>query len=236
MKRILVTGPVDALAEYADAARAAGWQAIAHPLLEIVERDVDAELVVAGDLEFDWIVVASAHALPFLARALSARPDLARVPCACVGARTAQRASEVGLARGLEVTKGREELAQRLLKRSRDPKRALCPRGDRSDELAQLLRAAGWTVVDPIVYDTRDAAARELPAAEAIFVTSSSAVRALEALGSFAVPSHAIALGERTYLELVAADLGGITSVDVLDEPTPDALRRHLLRDAGGGA
>lgn len=231
MKRILVTGPVDALAEYAEAARAAGWQAIAHPLLEIVERDVDAELVVVGDLAFDWVVVASSHALPFVARALASRPDLARARLACVGARTARRAHEIGLARSVEVTKGREELAQRLLRVAHGPQRALCPRGDRSDELAQLLRAGGWTVVDPIVYDTRDAAPRALPAAEAVFVTSSSAVAALEALGSLAVPSHAIALGERTYLDLVAADLGGITSVDVLDEPTPDALRRHLLRD-----
>lgn len=230
MNRIVVTGPVDSLAEYAEAARAAGWHAIEHPLLEIVARDVDAELVVAGDRAYDWILVASTHALPFLSRALVARPDLARAPVACVGARTARRANEIGLSRSLEIAKGREELAQRLLRRSRGPARALCPRGDRSDELAQSLRAAGWTVVDPIVYATVDAAARPLPPAEAVFVTSSSAVRALEALGSVAMPSHAIALGERTYLDLVAADLDGIVGVDVLDEPTPDALRRHLLR------
>lgn len=235
MKRVLVTGPVDRIASWCQAVRAAGWHAIEFPLLEIVVKDVDPRDVLGAEPAVDWICVTSSSALPFVERTLTEFPILTRVTAAAVGERTTDALARIGCSIAFDAAGDAEELARNVLSRSERDSRVLWPHGDRGDDLARILRARGLTVVDPIVYETRTRDEREVPRSDVVFFASPSAVAAWhERPSSGTDPRLAIAIGATTMSALHAEPEARFERTLVLPEPTPEALAealRHVAAD-----
>lgn len=236
MKRVLLTGPVERLSEWSAAVREAGWEPIERPLLEIVPRDVDPRAILPSGVRFDWLCVTSRSALPFVERAVAAHPHLA-ARAAAIGDTASARLRELGFDVPLEPANDARGLAARLTARFaadvvenvQPGTRILWPRGDRSDELARTLRAQGFQVLDPVVYETRAHDDLDLPVTEVVFFASPSAVHAWTDLAPRdAPPRLAIAIGPTTF-ETLIVEAGGLGwSLLALAEPTPDALRHAL--------
>jgi len=225
VKRVLVTGPVDRRAEYVRAADSAHWTAIDFPLVDVVMKNVDPRAVLSDDPTVDWICVTSSNALSFVERALATFPILAHVTAAAVGERTTNELARIGCSIAFEPSANATELAERVLTRSTKASRVLWPHGDRSDELAHLLRSRGLTVVDPIVYETRSREDRKIPAADVVFFASPSAVAAWhEHPGDDTGPRLAIAIGATTLSALHAEAEARFERLMVLPAPTPEAF------------
>src|SRR4051812_4777768 len=182
MNRVLVTGPVERIGEWCRAARAAGWEAVEFPLLDVVARDVDPREVLGEQAQFDWICVTSANALPFVERALAQFPALGDAAFACVGETTSTRLSEIGYSTAFDASRSAQQLAALVAARARAGARILWPRGDRSNELAVELRAQNLTVLDPVVYSTVLREQTAPSAFDAVLFASPSAVRAWQEL------------------------------------------------------
>lgn len=226
MSRVLVTGPVERIGEWCRAARAAGWEAVEFPLLDVVPRDVDPRDVLGDAPKFDWICVTSANALPFVERALAQYPSLADAAFACVGETTSSRLSELGHSTAFDPGRSAQQLAALVAARARTGARVLWPRGDRTNELAVELRAQNLEVVDPVVYSTVLRAHVEPPPFDAVFFASPSAVRAWQELHAHAPSARAtaIAIGPTTLSALHAeTDLGFFDNLS-LPEPEPDTF------------
>lgn len=229
MKRVLVTGPVDRRSEYVRAAQDAQWTAIDFPLVDVVHKDVAPIDVLGPDPAVDWICVTSSNALPFVERALAAFPILAHVTAAAVGERTTNELARIGCAIAFEASADARELAERVLSRSTPSSRVLWPHGDRTDELAHLLRTRRLTVIDPIVYETRAREDREIPAAEVVFFASPSAVAAWHDLPAHDEgPRLAIAIGATTMSALHAETDARFERLMALPAPTPEAFANAL--------
>lgn len=198
--RVLVTGPVDGLEHWTDAAERAGWEAIALPLLEV--HATGAEPPGEGAPPPDWIAVTSASALPWLAGAVAARPALARVPLACVGEATGRRAVELGLPEPRLPRPGAQDargLAETLVAAATQGQRVLWPRGDRARDFGERLAEAGLVVDAPVVYRVVERPPAEPPPrADAVFFASPSAVRVWTAERRGFTPA-ALAIGWTTY-------------------------------------
>lgn len=223
--RVLITGPVEGAGDYTRAARQAGWEPVELPLLAIERASVDVAHIARA--RYDWICVTSSSALDFLADALRAAPELAHVPCAVVGARSAERLHALGFALGLPAATDAAALADALGSITPRAARVLWPRGSLSDELARRLRERGLVVVDPIVYATRVLASRALaPHVEAVFFASPSAVRAWFGDAHAAPPSArtAIAIGPTTFDALLSETEAAFFDTISLPEPTPEAF------------
>lgn len=231
MKRLLVTGPVDRLDLWTSAVQGAGWEAISFPLIAVVQKDVDPHSVLAHEPEIDWICATSANALPFLERALVAFPVLGHITTAAVGERTTTALARLGFPIAFEASTNAEELASRVRERARRNERVLWPHGDRSDDLASLLREFGLTVIDPIVYETRTREDVSTPPAEAVFFASPSAVAAWhEDVSNRPHLPLAIAIGGTTMAALRAEPESCFEELRVLPAPTPEALAKTLRR------
>lgn len=234
MKRVLVTGPVERIGEWSAAARAAGWEPIELPLLEIVPRDVDARDVLASAGQIDWLCVTSSSAIAFVERALRVDPTLHRIPAAVVGERSAEMLRALGFTLAFGAQSGVAALARSLGARASEKSRMLWPRGDRSDVLARSLRALGHVVFDPIVYATRSHWTRAIPACEAVFFASPSAVAAWhEHEGDAPTAQLAIAIGPSTGQALHDEVESKIERMVTLAEPTPAAFE-HVLAHLDG--
>lgn len=220
-RRVLVTGPVERLDAWCDAVREAGWIALPFPLVEIVPLELDPRTAI-GDRVIELVCVTSSNALPFVERASSM---LRGARGAAVGAHTAARLRELGFAFALEPTASADELTASIATLPRWS--VLWPRGDRSDELARVLRSRGHEVVDPIVYSTRDLALGDAPPFDAAFFASPSAVAAWSAAGRPS-PRVAIAIGPTTSDALLDDPALEPSEVLVLAEPTPAALAFQL--------
>jgi len=231
MKRLLVTGPVDRVDLWTDAARRGGWEPISFPLIAVVQKQVDPRDVLGHEPQVDWICATSANALPFLERASIAFPVLRHITTAAVGERTTTELARLGFPIAFEASTNAEELAARLRQRARRDERVLWPHGDRSDDLASLLREFGLTVVDPIVYETRTREDLSPPPAEAVFFASPSGVAAWHE-----DPSNrphlplAIAIGGTTMAALRSEPESCFEELRVLPAPTPEALVKLLSR------
>lgn len=222
MKRVIVTGPVEHLADYARAARTAGWEAVEFPVLSTEPRRFDASAL--GDGRFDWVCVTSASALPWLEEACAARSDLRGARCAAVGKRTAERAAALGFTLPLPPAADAGELAA-LVRGGIRGGRILWPRGNLSDELARTLREAGLEVEDPIAYATRARPASEpLPAGSAVFFASPSAVRAWHARDGEPDRRLAIAIGRTTFDAVLQETPARFFDTISLPQPTPEAF------------
>lgn len=229
MKRVLVTGPVGRIPEWTRAASAARWTPIAFPVVDVVAKDLDPRAVLGLEPAIDWICVTSANALPFVERALEAFPSLAQVPVAAVGEHTTEELARLGCAIALEPSRDARELSERVAARSSSAARILWPHGDRSDELAHLLRSRGISVLDPIVYETHGRAGLEIPPAEVVFFASPSAVTAWhDRPDAGAGPRLAIAIGGTTLSALHAQSEARFERLMVLSEPTPEAFADAL--------
>lgn len=223
--RLLVTGPVDGLSEYAQAARAAQWDAIEFPLLAIAPCDIDPATIELA--RCDAIGVTSSNALTFVQRALQTESRLRSLPTWLVGSRTAERARALGLRIAGEPARGAAELAQTILALPERPRCVFWPHGDQSDEFGRGLRSAGVDVVDPTVYATvPHARERALPVCDAVFFASPSAVREWTARRASADcgASLAIAIGRTTFDALVAATGNAFRDILSLPHAESDAL------------
>lgn len=223
--RVLITGPIEGAGDYARAARQVGWEPIELPLLAIDLATVDTARIASA--RYDWICVTSSSALEFLAAALRAAPQLARVPCAVVGPRTAERLQALGFALGLPPATDAAALADALDQKSPRSAHVLWPRGSLSDDLARRLRERGLTIADPVVYTTRVLASRALaPRVEAVFFASPSAVRAWfsDAHAAQTSARTAIAIGVTTFDALLSETEAAFFDTISLPEPTPEAF------------
>jgi uroporphyrinogen-III synthase len=223
---VIVTGPVEHLADYARAARSAGWEAVEFPVLSTEPRRFDPSAIRGG--QFDWVCVTSASALSWLEEACAALPDLRGARCAAVGKRTAERAAALGLDLALPPAADSGELAASI-RAAESGGRILWPRGSLSDELARSLREAGFEVEDPIAYTTRPRAPSDpLPAGSAVFFASPSAVRAWhERDGEPDVePGRrlAIAIGRTTFDAVLQETPARFFDTISLPQPTPEAF------------
>lgn len=224
---LLLTGPIGSKKRWLAAAEDAGWLAIDFPLLEI--HELDGDLVERIDGLPDWIAVTSSSALGALERAIGAVPELRSVPAAVVGAFTADRVAALGLSVELGPEGGARALADALIGAGAPASLVLWPRGSHSDSLATILRESGWSVIDPVVYETVLRDSGELPPTRAVFFASPSAVEAYVARGTRqAPPPVAIAIGPTTGSALEAADPGTFSDRISLAEPAPQALRDLL--------
>ena len=230
MNHILITGPVAGIDRYQAAAEGAGWEATPVPLLAVEPRA--AVLGAASGKRPDWICITSSNAL----HALETLPeDWRDVPLAVVGRRTLELVQALDFQVALGPAASAKELATELrLRRPKDGQagggQILWPRGNLGTELGDELRAAGFDVVDPVVYETTaNREVTELPEADAVFLASPSAVyRFVELEG--ARPGVGIAIGPTTSGAIV--ELGGETPLFerslCLSEPSPAGLRSAL--------
>jgi uroporphyrinogen-III synthase len=227
--RVLVTGPVEGLESYAAAARGAGWQALPFPLIAIEPHAFD-RADVQGTLEL--IAITSANALPWLAAARDAVPELLCVRCAVVGARTAERVRAFGFELAGPHARDAEELAVSISARVKSPVRVLWPRGSLSETLGTELRARGHTVLAPLAYTTRRLEPPDVPLCEAILFASPSAVRSFAALRRAPLEGRcvAIAIGASTSRALLGATVLPVSDTITLPEPTPEAFADALAR------
>lgn len=227
--RIWITGPVKRLAAWCAAARAAGWDALAEPLVEIEPQPFAWP---SGSARFDWLCVTSANALPSLA------PHLSRL----VGARVAvvgdaTDANLRALVRGLALefavgpcrdTKHLFTLWAPLLSPG---EHVLWPRSDLSIDVAVALRGLGLTVASPIAYANHPRLEVLPPPCDAVFFASPSAVHAFAANQARPSTHLSIAIGETTREALVALaadDTSRVGRIATLDEPQPEALTALL--------
>lgn len=176
-RRLLLTGPVQGREDYADAARAAGWDVVEHPLIEVRCLDLDPDLL--SVFPPHWVAITSSNALPALT---ALRASFEGVPFACVGESTAGRLRQLGFEVALGPARDAAELAERLVAAvdpdRRPGTRVLWPRGSLAVELGERAQKAGFRVVDAVVYETRPSPSNEpLPRADAVFLASPSAVR-----------------------------------------------------------
>lgn len=224
---LLLTGPITSKKPWLAAAEEAGWAPIDFPLVEV--HDLDADLVERIDGLPDWIAVTSSSALGALERAIDALPELRSVPAAVVGAATAERVAALGLSVRVGPEAGAEPLADALIAAGSPGNVVLWPRGSLSDALAIVLREAGWSVIDEVVYETVLLDSGEVPPSRAVFFASPSAVEAYVARGARATPPPtAIAIGPTTARALQEIAPEAFSDTISLAEPAPQALRDLL--------
>jgi len=223
-RRILITGPVRSLGDYAEAARGAGWDPVELPLLEIRPRELEASDLPAEAP--DLICVTSSNAVPAL-EALADR--YAGIPCAVVGGSTAARVAGAGLELAGEPAPGAAQLAERLVAELPAGAHVLWLRGSLAEELGDRLRAAGLRVSDAVAYATLP---REIespvPAADAVFLASPSGARRWAELEHGAGRPVAIAIGPTTLDVIHALPEDTFSAILTLLEPSPAALRSCL--------
>jgi uroporphyrinogen III methyltransferase/synthase len=140
-----------------------GATTLAFPTIEI--HPVDPPPPIAGAKLFDWVIFTSANAVSFMAYALAgverAIEDYRDCAVCTVGPATAERCLGYGLT--VSLTPERfiaDAIADAVegIEGSLEGKRFLIPRGNlASNTLADMLRAKGAKVSEPVVYETRKA-------------------------------------------------------------------------------
>lgn len=221
---VLLTGPVERLSEWADAVRAADWEPIEWPLVQIVPRDAD--LVELIDGLPGHLAITSSNALDALERATRNLPELLSVPLGVVGGRTAKAAERVGFKIAPGPAENAKELALAIIAASSPGTKVLWPRGSLAHEFGEQLMEAGLEVSDPVVYETQPVHHEgPPPPARAVFFASPSAVHTFAQGEGWAALEHAIAIGDTTLAALVE---DGAEGSSALPEPTPEALAQRL--------
>jgi len=160
-RTVVVTRDEDADGPVSLAIRQRGGQPLVIPLVRHSTPDYStpmedaARALTAGG--FDWLVLTSSRGVEALATVLT-RLGLQPGGCAtaCVGEATASAARDAGF--NVALVPGdalAEALAASLIARGISGRRLLYPRADKAaPALAERLRAAGATVVDPVAYCT----------------------------------------------------------------------------------
>lgn len=220
--RVLVTGPVRDIDGWLAAARRAGWEPLQVPLI-VVEPVPGVDLAREVERSPDWLCITSSNALPAVEPCAARWSD---VPCAVVGRRSTERLRSLGFR--VAVT-GRTalQLAAELVPRLTPGTLVLWPRGALAVDLGARLSAAGALVRDPVVYTTRPRPGVELPPAEALFLASPSAARALAGL-KHALPPALLAIGATTARAVLELGLAPPASLHTLERPEPGELWTQL--------
>lgn len=199
--KVLITGPIEARAEWLEAARSAGWEALEAPLLERVP--LSWELGAAE--RPGCIALTSSGALEALQDLARVEPAWRSVPVATVGERTAQRVRDLGFeVERVSASRDAQGLAAALLE-GRPTGPVLWLRGERALDLGDLLRAGGLEVEERVVYATRPASDLAPPEADVVFFASPSAVAVWRELATGRIPG-ALAMGWTTLEALQEAE------------------------------
>ncbi len=193
-RTVLVTRPQHQSRELAGRLQSLGASVLCQPAIEIGEpADWSRVDAVIDRLEgFDWLVFSSSNGVHcFFRRLLECGHDLRRLGAArlaAIGPATVAALAEYHLRADVQpATYWAEALAEALASHARG-KRLLLARASRGREvLAQMLTAAGATVEQAVVYESRDVAAPDAEVAEALAagqidwttVTSSAIARSL---------------------------------------------------------
>ena len=223
---IAVTRAAAQSEEMAAAIRAAGGEAIAYPLIDIRRRPLGPLRAALAQWP-DAFVFTSENGVAALSAALGA-PDVnggaapgEPVPAYCVGAATAKRAAQLGLAAvAAPAPHSAERLAEFLCATLAPTTNVLWLRGNLADtSWAASVKAAGIAVSDIVVYETVTGGAAEQLAADAqdgmvdaLTFASASAVDVFAAAwaeaGRKTPPTQPIfAIGEKTRAALVRRGL-----------------------------
>lgn len=217
---LLLTGPVGHLEEWAQVLADCPWSVGAEPLIAIRPRRLS---VPKGP--FDWVALSSSNAWSALAPHAE---QLRGTRFAVVGDRAAGHVRDAGLNLALGPFDSADELLEAWRPLIRLGERVLWPRGPLSDRLAKRLRAFGAQVESPLAYENVPAPdTGPLPAADAIFLASPSAVDRLLSRGFEGRPL-AIAIGATTHTAL-ARHAERFARVEELSEPRAEALREALI-------
>lgn len=241
-KRVVVTRPAGQASGLVERLATRGAEVTSVPLIrtEPIVRDPAIDRVLGQLAEYAFVVVTSANGADCFANALEARRAAlpAGVAVVAVGDATAARLRE----RGLDVdaipprATGAAIVAD-VSRRSLEGARVLLPRArEGRPELPEGLRAAGALVDDVAFYDTvavaPDAAGVALLRdADAVVVTSPSAVRALVGVLGGAAPP-VVSIGPTTTEAAVAM---GLTVVDEAADQSVDGLAEAVVRALGPG-
>ncbi|MDQ3810770.1 MAG: uroporphyrinogen-III synthase, partial [Chloroflexota bacterium] len=183
--RVLNTRPLEQAAELSALLRAAGFEVVEAPAIEIVPRWADAEMqVIRARLrqgQYTWLVLSSGNAARLLSQALGGQPPPVPVLCGETTARTAGLQAAMTLDR-FSAAAALEALRPRLARGDC----VLIPRAQEGrDELVEGLLAHGIRVDAPVLYATRPMPSTALvallqgEAIEVVTVCSPSAVQAL---------------------------------------------------------
>lgn len=234
--RVLVTRPRDQSSPLAEALRALGAQPVVYPTIELEPPPswVELDRALASPAAHDWAVFTSPSAVRFTcarADAIGARPRLAALRVAAVGAETARALVGAGLRADIvpPADDQRQEGLVAALPALAPGTRVLFPQaiGGR-EHLREVLEARGCVVdVVPVSQTLPVAALAPLPAFDAATFASPSALRAFVARwGAEALaPAIVAVIGPTT--AAAARDLG--VRVDVMPgTPSMPALARAL--------
>lgn len=248
-KRILITRPRTQGSRLNERLREYGAQVLWIPAIETVPEPPDeAERALLSDLgRFDWVAFTSENALKYFLKLLEA-DGLAlskRTRVASVGAATSRACKEAGLLVHAQPEVFTGEALGRLLAGQYRPGTLLLPRGTAGrEELADLLRASGWSVETLTCYRTRPARihAQELWELEqgldaALFASPSAAKALWEALSPIGREALRAALilpiGPTT---AEALEELGLSPSPPPEETTSEGLVAALLRHFGGAS
>lgn len=228
---LVLTGPgtPKAAAPWQSAAEEVGWRAELRPIARTVPVEIEKRAVDVAPPA--WVAVASANAIPALARLWKQRPDLTQVPHAALGQQVARALEREGVTPKLVVTGdgiGVGLLTEALVEASDTGERILWPRGERSTDLREELVKAGRYVQAPVAYRSELVDGFRPPErADAVFFASPEAAQAW--LRRADVPrTTAVAIGPSTYAEL-APEYARFVKMLRLTRPRPEDLSATLV-------
>lgn len=238
--RVVVTRPRDQAASLVEALEAQGAEAIAVPVIEIVDPPdggVGLRTALRVLRDGDWVAITSPNGAVKVAQALGDRPLADGVRVAVVGPGTRDRAEALGLTVDLVPS---DAIAEGLAAAFPAPPihggRVVLARAEVARETLPIhLRMMGWNVDEAIAYRTVstevDEAGRAACAeADAVAFTSGSTVTSLvDAVGVEGLPPVVASIGPAT--SAVAAERGVEVDVEADPHTIPglvDALVAHL--------
>ncbi len=160
---ILVTRPEHQADDLATRLRSLGADVLYQPAIEIAPPDDWSKVDAAIDRlrEFDWLVFSSGNGVHFfmqrlLARGFDAR-RLASARLAAIGPATAEALAEFHLVADIQPDEYRAEALAEALGPQAKGKRVLLLRASRGREvLSEMLSAAGASIEQVVVYESRD--------------------------------------------------------------------------------
>ena len=245
-RRIALTRARGESAELADLLADAGARVLEVPTIELA-RDADGldalRVALGGELPA-WIVCTSPHGAEALFEAVLDARALGGVRVGAVGPATAARLLSFGVRADLVASPASVKgLLEGFPRPELGDARVVYPRArGASPELAEGLRAIGYDVDDPVVYETRprrvDPTERdELLGADAIVLSSPSALLGLlGAVARFEIQAALVTIGPTTSAAVRAE---GLVVAAESAEPSAEALLvavRSLLGPRGGGS
>ncbi len=208
--RVVVTGDAGRVSELGQRVTELGADVV-HLAVVTIDDPPDGGAALAEAVarllggDYGWVLVTSANAVDRVARSLAGRPVPASVRWAAVGPSTRRALEQANLPCHLAPSVATADALATALEAAAAPARALYPRAERvRSDLAERLRAVGWTVDEVVAYRTRGAPVSPtlldaVRAADAVLFTSGSAVEhTVASLQNDAVPPVVVTIGPST--------------------------------------